>query len=164
MGYASQQRDQIRPSDHARNRAAAALREHYDDGRLDDLELERRVELAYAATTRGQLKALFRDLPWDPRSRERRDDFWRFQRDLFRAHGIAYVGVNGLLVGIWAATGQGDFWPAGSIAGWGAAFGSHWMVLRAVAKSRKEREQRRLASPGRAPRPQPLRRLRAKPR
>jgi hypothetical protein len=59
------------------------------------------------------------------------------------------VGINGLLVGIWAATGQGEFWPAGSIAGWGAAFGGHWMVVRAMRKSRKEREQRRLGSPTR---------------
>ena len=149
MGNSSQQRDQIRPSEHARNRAAAALREHYAEGRLDDLELERRVELAYAAKTRGELKALFRDLPWDPRSRDRGEGFWRFQRNLFRAHGVTYVGVNGLLVGIWAATGQGEFWPAGSIAGWGAAFGAHWMVVRAMTKSRKEREGRRLAAPSR---------------
>ena len=149
MGYAPQQRDQIRPSERARNRAGAALREHYAAGRLDDVELERRVELAYAATTRAELKALFRDLPWDPRSRDRREGFWRFQRNLFRAHGVTYVGINGLLVGIWAATGGGEFWPAGSIAGWGAAYGGHWMVVRTMRKSREEREQRRLARPAR---------------
>ena len=147
MGYSPQQRDQIRPSEHARNRAAAALREHYAAGRLDDVELERRVELAYTATSRGQLKALFRDLPWDPRSRDRGEGFWRFQRNLFRSHGVAYVTVNGMLVGIWAATGQGEFWPAGSIAGWGAVYGGHWMFVRAMTRSRKEREQRRLGRP-----------------
>ena len=149
MASSSQQRDQIRPSERARRRAAAALREHYTEGRLDDVELERRVELAYAATSRGDLKALFRDLPWDPRSRDRQEGFWRFQRNLFRAHGVTYVGVNGLLVAIWAATGQGEFWPAGSIAGWGAAYGGHWMVVRAMVRSRKEREQRRLSAPAR---------------
>ena len=146
MAYPSQ-RDQIRPSEHARNRAAAALRQHYADGRLDDEELERRVELAYGAKTRGDLKALFRDLPWDPRARDRSEGFWRFQRNLFRAHGVTYLGVNGMLVGIWAATGQGEFWPAGSIAGWGAAYGGHWMFVRAMVRSRKEREQRRLGAP-----------------
>jgi hypothetical protein len=61
---------------------------------------------------------------------------------------VTYVGVNGLLVGIWAATGQGEFWPAGSIAGWGAAYGGHWMFFRAMRKSRKQREQqRRLSGP-----------------
>jgi hypothetical protein len=151
VGYSPQHRDHIRPSEYARHRAAAALREHYADGRLDDVELERRLELAYAATSRGDLKALFQDLPWNPRSRDRREGFWRFQRNLFRAHGVTYVGINGMLVGIWAAAGQGEFWPAGSIAGWGAAFGVHWMVVRAMNRSRREREQRRLASP-RAPR------------
>lgn len=137
----------MRPSDYARERAAQALLGHYTEGRLDDAEFERRVERAYAAQTRRELKELFADLPWDPRSRERSQGFWRFQRELLRAHGIAYVGVNALLVGIWAATGQGDFWPAGSIAGWGAFFGSHWAVAYAVKRSRAEREQRRL--PGR---------------
>ena len=131
---------QIRPSDEARERAASALRAHYAAGRIDEPELERRVELAYAAQTRGDLKALFRDLPWDPRSRERANAFWTFQRNLFRAHGVAYAGVNGLLVGIWAATGQGEFWPAGSIAGWGAAFGAHWMIVRAMKRSRRGRK------------------------
>ena len=110
----------MRPSDEARERAAEALRAHYAEGRLDDAELERRVELAYAARTRADLKALFRDLPWDPRSRDRRDGFWRFQRSMLRTHAAAYVGVNGGLVGIWALTGGGEFWPAESIAGWGA--------------------------------------------
>jgi len=140
----------MRPSELARERAAQALREHYAEGRLDDLELERRVGLAINAQTRGELKALFRDLPWDPRSRERRDGFWSFQRNLFRAHGVTYVGVNGMLVGIWAATGQGEFWPAGSIAGWGAAFGMHWMVVRAMVRSRRQRDQQRLSA---SPRP-----------
>jgi hypothetical protein len=150
VAYTPQQRDQIRPSEHARNRAAAALREHYAEGRLDDLELERRVELAYRATSRGELKALFRDLPWNPRSRDHREGFWSFQRNLLRAHGVTYVGVNGMLVAIWAATGQGEFWPAGSIAAWGAAFGGHWMFARAMRRSRMEREQRRLGRPPRA--------------
>ena len=145
MGYAPQRRDQIRPSEHARNRAASALREHYAAGRFDEVELERRVELAYAATSRSDLKALFRDLPWDPRSRDRRDGWWLFQRNLFRAHGVAYVGINGMLVGIWAATGQGEFWPAESIAGWGAFLGGHWAILRAAMPARA---RRRSASAG----------------
>jgi hypothetical protein len=132
-----QRRDQMRPSDDARQRAAEALRAHYAQGRFDEVELERRVELAYAATTRADLKALFRDLPWDPRSNARSDRFWGFQRRLLRAHTAAYAGVNSGLVGIWAATGGGEFWPAGSIAGWGAFLGGHWAIARAVRKSRE---------------------------
>src|SRR5688572_15691867 len=104
-----QRRDAMRPSDDARQRAADALRAHYSAGRLDEVELERRVELAYAASTRADLKALFRDLPWDPRSRARSERFWGFQRNVLRAHTAAYVGVNSGLVGIWAVTGGGEF-------------------------------------------------------
>ena len=143
-----QRRDQMRPSDEARQRAAEALRAHYAEGRFDERELERRVELAYAAQTRADLKALFRDLPWDPRSRARSEAFWGFQRRMLRAHTAAYVGVNGGLVGIWAATGAGEFWPAGSLAGWGAFLGGHWAIALAVRKSRKDRDRSR----GRLPR------------
>ena len=138
----------MRPSDQARQRAADALRAHYAEGRLDEVELERRVEIAYAARTRADLKALFRDLPWDPRSRARADRFWGFQRRLLRAHAAAYAGVNSGLVGIWVLTGGGEFWPAGSIAGWGAFLGGHWAVARAVRKAREDRDRSR----GRLPR------------
>ena len=135
----------MRPSDQARENAAQALRAHYAEGRLDDAELERRVERAYAARTRTDLKVLFRDLPWNPRSRARRDGFWNFQRSMLRNHAAAYVGVNGGLVGIWALTGGGEFWPAEMIAGWGAFLGGHWAVLRAAWPAR-------LSKPGRAAR------------
>ncbi len=144
-----QRRDQLRPSDDARQRAADALRSHYAAGRLDESELERRVGLAYAAATRADLKALFRDLPWDPRSRARSEAFWGFQRRMLRAHTAAYIGVNSGLVGIWAATGTGEFWPAGSLAGWGAFLGGHWAIAHAVRKSREDRDRSR----GRLPRP-----------
>ena len=130
-----QRRDGMRPSDEARQRAADALRSHYAAGRLDEDELERRVELAYAAATRADLKKLFRDLPWDPRSRERYEGFWRFQRNVLRGHTAAYVGVNSALVGIWAATGGGEFWPAGSLGGWGAFLGGHWALAYATRRS-----------------------------
>ena len=138
----------MRPSDHARQRAADALREHYAEGPLDEAEFERRAELAYAARTRADLKALFRDLPWNPRSRERRDGFWRFQSSVLRTHAAAYVGVNGGLVGIWALTGGGEFWPAESIAGWGAFLGGHWAILRAARPSRTKRARRPLGRRG----------------
>ena len=32
---------------------------------------------------------------------------------------VAYVVINAFLVAIWALTGQGYFWPAWIIAGWG---------------------------------------------
>ena len=32
---------------------------------------------------------------------------------------VAYVVINAFLVGVWALTGAGYFWPAWIIAGWG---------------------------------------------
>jgi hypothetical protein len=37
----------------------------------------------------------------------------------FRSHVFAYVLVNAALVGIWAVTGAGYFWPIFPILGWG---------------------------------------------
>ena len=34
---------------------------------------------------------------------------------------VAYVVINTFLVGVWAMTGGGYFWPAWVIAGWGVA-------------------------------------------
>jgi hypothetical protein len=33
---------------------------------------------------------------------------------------VAYLVINAFLVGIWATTGQGYFWPGWVLAGWGA--------------------------------------------
>jgi len=37
----------------------------------------------------------------------------------FRGHLLVYILVNAFLVGIWAATGSGFFWPVFPLAGWG---------------------------------------------
>ena len=37
----------------------------------------------------------------------------------FGAHVVAYVVVNAMLIGIWAVTGAGYFWPAWVLFGWG---------------------------------------------
>jgi fatty acid desaturase len=37
----------------------------------------------------------------------------------FRADLVAYVVINAFLIGVWAATGMGYFWPAWVLAGWG---------------------------------------------
>ena len=46
-----------------REAAIAALNEHWQAGRLDPAEHERRTTAAYAAVTRSDLDALFADLP-----------------------------------------------------------------------------------------------------
>jgi hypothetical protein len=37
----------------------------------------------------------------------------------FAAHVVTYAVVNLMLIGIWAVTGAGYFWPAWVIFGWG---------------------------------------------
>lgn len=43
----------------------------------------------------------------------------------FGSHMVAYVVVNAFLVGVWAFTGGGYFWPAWAIGGWGAGLVIH---------------------------------------
>jgi hypothetical protein len=54
----------------------------------------------------------------DEELRERAIQQLRNKREL-RAHLAAYVLVNAFLVGIWAITGAGFFWPLFPILGWG---------------------------------------------
>jgi hypothetical protein len=54
---------EMRVSDAEREAAAAELREHFASGRLNQDELDERLAAAFAAKTRGDLNALFADLP-----------------------------------------------------------------------------------------------------
>ncbi|HEY3883141.1 MAG TPA: DUF1707 domain-containing protein [Trebonia sp.] len=53
----------MRVSDAERDVAAAELREHFASGRLNQDELDERLTATFAAKTRGDLDALFTDLP-----------------------------------------------------------------------------------------------------
>jgi hypothetical protein len=47
----------------------------------------------------------------------------------FGSHLVAYIVVNAFLVGVWAITGAGFFWPAWILACWGAGLVLHaWDV------------------------------------
>ena len=54
---------EMRVSDAERDAAAAELREHFASGRLNQDELDERLASVFAARTRGDLNALFTDLP-----------------------------------------------------------------------------------------------------
>jgi hypothetical protein len=61
---------EMRVGDAEREAAATELREHFASGRLNSEELDQRLTAAFAARTRGDLDALFSDLPaggrdWD---------------------------------------------------------------------------------------------------
>ncbi len=43
----------------------------------------------------------------------------------FRSHAATYVIVNLLLIGIWALSGAGYFWPIWAIVGWGVGLAFH---------------------------------------
>jgi hypothetical protein len=65
----------------------------------------------------------------------------------FRSHVVAYLLVNTLLVGIWAATGAGFFWPVFPIIGWGIAVAFNaWDVYgrKPISEDRIREEQERL--------------------
>jgi hypothetical protein len=51
----------------------------------------------------------------------------------FMAHLLSYVFVNGFLVILWLAVGDGFFWPMFPILGWGIGVFFHgWDVYRGV--------------------------------
>jgi hypothetical protein len=116
----------LRASDADRERVVALLREHYEVGRLSDDELSDRVEAAYGARTDAELDGLTADLPSSAppaprRPRGRRSGL----AESVRIHFAIYAVVNLMLIGIWAASGGGYFWPVWPILGWGIGLGCH---------------------------------------
>ena len=55
--------NEMRVSDADREAAAAELQEHFASGRLNQDELDERLAAVFAAKTRGDLDAVFADLP-----------------------------------------------------------------------------------------------------
>jgi len=118
---------EIRAGDDERERTVVALREHAAQGRLDVEELDARVQAAYAARTRGELGALLRDLPAldaPPAravpQRKAGPETLAFKRQL-----LASAVLVLFLIGIWAASGGGYFWPIWPALGLGVAVGLH---------------------------------------
>jgi hypothetical protein len=105
-------------SDADRERVAERLRTAAGEGRLTPQELEERLERAFAARTDAELAPLVADLPPVARPRSRpRSPAARRRPDLG-----PFVAVSLLMIGIWAATGMGYFWPVWPILGWGISF------------------------------------------
>ena len=132
----------MRASDADRERTLQLLRRHYAAGRLESHELEERAGVATRARTREELRALMSDLPLDLRARGTRA-MARVDRAVLRAHGTAFAGVNGAMVGIWALTGFGDFWPAWVLVPWGFGFGAHAYGSRSLRRTLGVSQRRR---------------------
>ena len=85
---------------------------HYAEGRLSTDELEVRVEEIYGTGTQRELATYFSASSLRGIRRLLINRAQRFQRALLRMHLATYLTANASLVGIWALTGQGIFWPA----------------------------------------------------
>ena len=141
----------VRASDAERARAVAALRRHYAAGRLETDELEERVEAAYGARWRGELRSLLRDMPYElPIDRARvTGGIDRFQRALLRMHFAAWLVFNTIMLAFWAWTGGHSAAPILAIVATTLLLGWHARGSRSLS--------RRLS--GEAPRTLPRRRL-----
>jgi class 3 adenylate cyclase len=126
----------MRASDADRESVAERLREHYGDGRLSDEDLSERVDAVYRAATVGELATLTADLPAPPRppGRGRRSAL----ETSVRIHFTTFLLVNLMLIGLWAASGGGYFWPIWPILGWGIGVGCHAAPLLATRGRRHE--------------------------
>ena len=81
----------------------------------------------------------------EPGRRDRARRRLQSRRDL-SAHVVVYVVVNAFLIGIWAFTGRGYFWPGWVIGGWGIGLALNaWDVLlrRPVTEADIDEELRR---------------------
>jgi Domain of unknown function (DUF1707)/2TM domain len=119
----------LRASDADRERVAEALGQAHAEGRLTAEEFDERVGRAYAARTYADLEGLTGDLPPPPPPARPATvpaaAATAQARRAFLGHLASYLSVSVLLVGIWALSGRGGFWPAWAMLGWGFAVVSH---------------------------------------
>jgi hypothetical protein len=112
-------------SDAEREQVIELLRRHHETGRLTAEELAQRTDRVNAATTFGELDAILTNLPRlppleaapptpTPQERARGMAKPAFYRALF-----AYLVINLFLIGVWAFSGRGAFWPIWVMLGWG---------------------------------------------
>ncbi|HZB48248.1 MAG TPA: DUF1707 domain-containing protein [Mycobacteriales bacterium] len=108
-----QQPSDVRVSDADRERVAAILRGAAGQGLLTLAEVDERLAAVYAARYRADLAPLSADLPDGGRPLAPVDRHARARAyAVARAHLAGYLGIVGLLVAIWVATGaDSHFWP-----------------------------------------------------
>ena len=114
---------EMRASDADRDKAAAALREHCAQGRIDIEELDDRLEGVYSARTLGDLQRVTRDLPEEDlyelpvpswrSSTPARGMGGQLYQSRMRAGWAAYASVNIVCFVIWllVAVPTGAWYP-----------------------------------------------------
>ncbi len=117
MGGAEERR---RAAGNGTDAAFAELRRQYVEGRLGLAELEERVEALYSSAGVPRPRGV---TPEHPAGRS--GGHGRVLRAIANAHFTTYVLVMLLLVGIWAVTGAGYFWPIWPMMGWGIGVACH---------------------------------------
>jgi hypothetical protein len=124
--------DTVRTSDNERDQTVAALSDHFALGRLSLDELNRRVEQALRATTRGELFAVVADLPMrQPSTPDRRTGGPRAgspSGTWVWAMWAPWMLTGLICLVVWLATSVAHgaflyFWPLWVIGPWGAALG-----------------------------------------
>lgn len=82
---------------------------------------------------------------------ERRDAAIKRIKDKrdFKTHAVSYVVVNLFLIGVWAVSGGGYFWPGWVMAGWGIGLVLHgWQTYRGERPITEEDIQREIGDSG----------------
>ena len=125
----------LRLSDSERERALGALKAHYAEGRLSTEELEARVEDVYRSRTRSEAATHLRDLPLQGVRRLIVSWAERVRRAVLRLHLFSYATVSASVVGIWALTGQGVFWPVWLLIPSTAVLGWHVVASRRLSRA-----------------------------
>jgi Domain of unknown function (DUF1707)/2TM domain len=133
----------LRASDADRAQIIELLRRHHQDGRLTAKELAERIEGVNAATTFGDLDASMANLPrllppLAPPTATIQAQTPGAARQRFYRILFAYVVINLFLIGIWAFSGRGPFWPIWVMLGWGLAmaFYAFWVFGPQAGRSR----------------------------
>jgi hypothetical protein len=123
----------VRLSDEDRDRAVTELKNHYASGRLDAGELAERTHAVLRARTWDEVAAVVGDLPVAASVGPLR----------FRDHAFAFVGVNVVLLALWAATrdpspaatdaGAGNYWPVWVLGIWSLLLVAHALLAQRLS-------------------------------
>ncbi|MFI5958517.1 DUF1707 domain-containing protein [Cryptosporangium sp. NPDC051539] len=140
------QSGRIRSSSVERERIVSILRAAAEAGLLSLDEADERMAACYASQYRDELAPLVADLPDGgrgliPPDPEEQARDRRAERDEFGRHfGFVFV-VSAVLVGIWALSGAGIFWPA-----WPLGFLAFTLLFHAKHRRRRREWRERLRS------------------